>query len=148
MLWMTSAIREEAYSCSWATLGENLFNWLIIPSLLLSDTFVGALIFLMASVLAGSAEIPLALITLPRNTILLWENLHLSLLSVMPAASSFFSTTCKRVLCSFLFLPVTRMSSTWHTTPGDLLSISFMRHGKCSGALAIPKGSLLKQKRP
>ena len=43
----------------------------------------------MASVLAGSGE---ASIACPRNTILVQENLHYSLLRVTPAASSFCNT--------------------------------------------------------
>ena len=43
----------------------------------------------MASVLAGSGEIPVASITCPRITILVQKILHFSLLRVTPAASSF-----------------------------------------------------------
>ena len=113
-----------------------------------SVMFVGDFIISMDRVLLGSGEIPFASITWPRNTILVQANWHLFLFSVTPAASSFFRTTCKRLSCSFLSFPDTKISSTWQTTPGRLLNISFIRRWKCSGALVIPKGSLLKQNLP
>ena len=40
------------------------------------------------------------------------------------------------------------MSSIWHTTPSRLARIPLIRLWKCSGALEIPKGNLLKQNLP
>ena len=50
--------------------------------------------------------------------------------------------------CSSLLLPKIRTSSIKQSTPSSPASIVHILFWKCSGALKIPKGNLLKQKRP
>ena len=84
----------------------------------------------------------------PRNLTDSWLNEHFSGFKVTPSCSNFFSTCSNLVLCSAWVAPNTRISSIWHTVPSSPSSIFFMRFWNSSGALEIPKGSLLKQYHP
>ena len=72
--------------------------------------------------------------------------IYFPILCVKPLMS-FLNTVC-HFLCSTLFLPNIRMSSTWQTTPGTPSSNALIYLLKCSGALLMPKGNLLKEESP
>lgn len=140
-LWLSNSLRGWDSS---AGFGENLSKWLVIPRNQRSSVkFVGGGIALMVAVFLGSAEIPWASTTCPRNVILVCLNKHLSLLRVTFALSSRLSTSCNLVSCSFSVLPNTSTSSIKHTTLGSPLTIWDILLWKISGAQVIPNGSLL-----
>ncbi|KAF6016560.1 hypothetical protein EB796_025130 [Bugula neritina] len=66
------------------------------------------------------------------------QNLHLSLLSVMPEALSLPNTICNLVSCCSLLSPKTSMSSICITTPSTSFKILFISATKISGALHRP----------
>ena len=111
-------------------------------------TVVGACISRIALVLSGSAQIPVSLITCPRNLTLVFPNSHFCAFKVTPAACMHFNTASSQASCSALVLPNTRTSSIWQTTASRQVRMRDILFWKCSGALEMPNGSLLKQKRP
>ncbi len=130
-------------------LGENLLSWLTIPMNLCSSVRdAGGGIFLIASVLLGSGDMLSLSMMCPRYSILDWWNLHLSLLRVSPSFCIRLRTSCSLWSCTSLVVANIRMLSTWIRTPGMSARSSFIFRWKCSWALLIPKGSLLKQNRP
>ena len=124
---------------SWLTMTMNLRS---------SITAVGAFISLTAAVYYGSARIPSWSMMCPRNLRLVFENSHFSGFKVAPDASIFVSVVCRRWSCSSLSRPKTRTSSIWQSTPSSPSRMELIRLWKCSGALAMPKGSLFKQYLP
>ena len=91
-------------------LGENFPSWFTIPKTLWSSvTFLGGGMSLMADIFAGSWEMPSWLIGWPRKVSDDLENSHLVGLSVMPAALILFSAAVRRLLCSWLSFPCTRI---------------------------------------
>ena len=102
----------------------------------------------MASVLLGSGDMPSLSMMCPRYSILDWWNLHFALLRVSPSFCIRLRTSCSLWSCTSLVAANIKMSSTWTRTPGMSARSSFIFRWKCSGALLMPKGSLLKQNRP
>ena len=79
-----------------------------------------------------------------RNLTRSLPNLHLSELRVTPAASNLFITAHRRASCSIWLVPYTNTSSMWQRIPPSPSKITLIRRWNNSGALDIPKGSLLK----
>ena len=132
-----------------ARFGENFPSWMNIPkNLQSSGTFSGGFIRRMAEVLSGSARMPLPSMMCPRNFSSVRENSHFSGLRVAPVDSIRLRTALIWLSCSSWSLPKTRTSSIWHTKSSRPLRIADIHFWKCSGALEIPNGSLLKWKRP
>ena len=95
-----------------------------------------------------SADMPSLLVMCPRNLILDCSNEHFSRLSAAPSSSICLSVSFSLLSCSSVILPKTMTPAIWHKTPSSPFSIVFMRFNKSSGALEMPKGSLLNQYHP
>jgi len=102
-----------------AMCGENFPSWFTTPiNLRSSVTLVGGAICFRASSFCGSADMPFSLITWPRKVMELLVNSHLLGFRVSPAERIFAKTCLNRESCSSAFLPYTKMSSRWQSTPG------------------------------
>ena len=88
---------------------------------------------------------PLLLMTCPRNVTCLLLNSHLSALRITPAFWIRSSAVLSLSSCSFWSCPKIRTSSMRQRTPLSPSSMALILFWKCSGALEIPNGSLLKQ---
>ena len=125
--------------------GENFVIWFTIPINLHSSVTEDCdVIAKIAAVFRGSGEMPCH----PRKVIWVWENWHFSAFSVTPALFIRLMHCPKSPIMLPGVAPNTRMSSTWHNTPGRPDRMLLMWCWKTSGALDIPNGSLLKQKWP
>ena len=114
-----------------------------------SDILVVCFISRIAAILSGSAWIPFWSVMWTRNFSLDFSNSHL--LGLTECGSCCFSALkhCSESnIMHFLVFPDTRTSSIKRSTPSRLESILLIRFWKCSGALDMPNGSLLKQYLP
>ena len=128
---------------------ENLPNWLAMPrNRLSSEILIGALISHTAPVSSGSAEIACFSTVWPRNLSWNWLNKHFSELRVTPALFIHSKTAFNLESWTFWSAPWTRTSSSGQTTPSKPSRTLLICFWKCSGALQIPNGSLLKQNLP
>ena len=124
-------------------------NWLAMSKKRRSSvTLVGAFICKIVVVFSGSAWIPSRSMTYPRNFTRSLLNSHSSEFNMTPAVCSRFNTAFKRASCLILFVLWTSTSSMWQTIPSSPSRIWLICLWKSSGALEIPKGSLLKQYLP
>ena len=94
--------------------------------------------------LVGFAQIPVSSNRCPRNSIFVSDNSHFCGLRTALPDWVLSSAASKLMSCSAWVLPKISLSSMWHTTPFDPVRILFILSWKCSGALDIPKGGLLK----
>ena len=99
----------------------------------------------MTEVLSGSTQMPLALMTWPRNLIVHFPNSHFRGFSVTPTASRHSNVAVRRVSCSSWFDPNSMTLSIKQRTPGSPSSNCPICLGNNSGALVILKGNLLYQ---
>ena len=124
----------------------NLANWLIMPMKYLnSEIFVGACILTIAAIFSRSGLMLSLSIKWPRNLAFLLQKMHFTGFSVTPTFSSLHKTAYNLVSCSLWSLPNINTSSIEQSTPSNPQRIFDIRFWKCSGAVEIPKASLLKQ---
>ena len=102
----------------------------------------------IAKVFSVSAWIPSALIKCPRKRVLVCAKTHFPVLRMTLALRIRSRIVSMQHLHSYSSDPCTRMSSTRQITPGRPSRISFICLWKCSGALEMPNGMVLKQYRP
>ena len=120
-----------------------------MPSrLLASDIFVHAFVARIASTLFSSGEIPPALKTTPKNSILSRLNSHFCLLSVRPLSSSRLNSASSAASCFTGVDQYIRMSSTMFVTPSRSLTMVPMSFWKTSDAEHTPKCKRLYLKSP
>ena len=113
-----------------------------------SAIFWGGFIWRRAVVLAGCARTPSLLMICPRNLSRSFANSLVWVISVTTAASVHSSAAISRASCSSLVCPNTSTLSIRHRTPSSPWRILDILFWNSSGALDIPKGSLMKQYRP
>ena len=133
---LSNSLRGFVWSARW---GENLLCWLTRPRNLLSSlTFVGDAICRIALTFSGSGLTPVPSTIWPRNFTLFWLIWHLSRPNVSPAFLHLARTWFNRELCSSWVFPVTRTSSTRHTTPSQPLTpcASPMESVSCQQAIS------------
>ena len=142
-------LRLSAHPDTSANWAENLPSWLAIAKKCRSSVVVvGDSISSTAWVLLGSGEMSLLSMTWPRKTSLSWLNSHLSGFRVSLASCICLRMPVRRASCLCWSWPWMSMSSMWQMVPSSPLRMCCILRWKCSAALLIPNGSLLKTNRP